>query len=75
LVYRGNVTDPTKDTTTVVKPGRCVCGEELPWHLVSLRLPGFKHICSCNRRYAYMDKRTLRLDGTEFNPFVEPTRH
>lgn len=65
-----NKTDEGSGEQVISKPARCVCGEELPWHLVSVSDHRYQHICSCNRCYAYVDKRTLRLDGTEFNPFL-----
>jgi hypothetical protein len=54
----------------VLKPGsKCPCGQALPWHLIELALPGFKHVCSCERLYEPVEGG-VHCTGTEKNPFA-----
>lgn len=46
----------------------CKCGVALPWHLFSLSIDRFEHVCLCERWYVQEAGR-VTLEGRKPNPF------
>ena len=52
---------------TIEPQGKCLCGEDLPWHLHDLGINS--HTCSCGRSYEPKGK-TFVYVGDKPNPFT-----
>ena len=50
-------------------PTNCLCGVELPMHLVELSAGGITHVCSCEVSWEWNGQEFIE-NGKQINPFA-----